>query len=263
MTIPPRLTPDMALFLDFDGTLVEIAEKPDAIYLEPVMAECLLQTYHGLNGALALISGRSIRELDYYLNPTVLPAAGLHGLERRLSLEEGIVALDSWPGVCELKEKLILSGVLHGGVVLEDKGSALAVHYRACPEREADVRGTLCDLAEQFPSLHVIFGNMVAEAKPKGEDKGTAVRRFLEMPVFKNRLPVFIGDDVTDEDGIRAVQELGGYGIKVGEQQSEAAFRLKDVESVGVWLCQTYVERFFEMQARQNLIDRQGTAETG
>ncbi|MTI16782.1 trehalose-phosphatase [Rhodobacteraceae bacterium RKSG542] len=246
MTVPPRLTADMALFLDFDGTLVDLAPTPDSVKVVDGLATHLNQLYDGLGGALALVSGRPIEFLDFMLMPTELPAAGLHGLERRMSRQHPIESAETWPGIPEIKEKFFQANLFQDGIFLEDKGIALAVHYRAQAERENEIRDQVARLAEQFPTLNTIHGHMVVEVKPAAEDKGTAVQRFLRQPDFAGRIPVFIGDDTTDEDGIRVVQELGGYGIKVGEQKSDAIFRLPDVRSVHDWLGQLNVPLFFE-----------------
>ncbi|WP_102868771.1 trehalose-phosphatase [Pseudovibrio exalbescens] len=238
MTRPPHLAKEMALFLDFDGTLVELAHTPGAVAVSDQLIPTLQEVQDHLDGALAVVSGRDVRDIDRFLDPLTLPAAGLHGLQRRLTVGGELEAAKVWPGVAELRQDILLSGILTDGVNLEDKGSALCVHYRAAPDREEEVRARVVEMTARFPSLHAIFGNMVVEAKPTAEDKGTAVRRFLETPAFKGRLPVFIGDDVTDEDGIAAVQALGGYGIKVGAQDSAAFFRLPTVKDVHDWLAQ-------------------------
>ncbi|WP_319622767.1 trehalose-phosphatase [Pseudovibrio sp. SPO723] len=239
MTKPPHLSREMALFLDFDGTLVEIASTPGSISVAHTLVETIANVQALLNGALAVVTGRDVRDIDRFLHPLVLPAAGLHGLQRRMSLGAELDAVKVWPGIAELRQGIQLSGILTEGVTLEDKGSALCVHYRAAPHRETDVRARVDEMTARFPSLHTVKGNMVVEAKPTAEDKGTAVRRFLDQADFKGRLPVFIGDDTTDEDGIAAVQSVGGYGIKVGTQESQAFFRLPDVASVHAWLSET------------------------
>jgi len=241
METPPQLRPDMALFLDFDGTLVDLAPRPEAVRVADGVVDGLTRLQDMLGGALAVISGRPIAEIDHFLDPLRLPAAGLHGLEHRTALGADVIR-DAPTGAIEtLKSALEASGLLADGVFLENKGVALAVHYRANPAREAQVRSAMRDAVARLDDLHLVEGKMVIEAKPATSDKGRAVEAFMGHAPFKGRTPVFIGDDVTDEDGLAAVQRLDGFGIKVGPGPTCARHRLISVPAVHAWLTNTFL----------------------
>jgi len=232
----PELASDMAVFIDFDGTLVEIVDKPEEVEpaggLESVLAGCLSL----LGGALAVVSGRPIQELDWFLSPLRLPAAGLHGLEYRLKPEDPTVTAQTGTEIDVLRERLGRAKIIRDGVFVEDKGSALAVHYRAVPQSGPDILAFMKDAIADLEDLHLVSGKMVVEAKPDFSDKGSIVEAFMDERPFAGRVPVFIGDDTTDEDGMRAARRLGGFGVKVGSGESIADFRLKDVAAVHGWL---------------------------
>ena len=220
----PAWDPDWALFLDVDGTLLEIESHPDDVRAGPRLQALLARIAGALDGALALVSGRSIASLDRIFAPLVLPAAGLHGLERR-----GADGRVHYPAgfatrMSEARGSLIAFVEGHPGLLLEDKGAALALHYRNAPDLAGAARAAMEDarntLGEDF---HVQEGKMVLELKPTGEDKGTAIAAFLAEPPFVGRTPVFIGDDVTDEDGFRVVNRLGGHSVRVGQAPGSAA----------------------------------------
>jgi len=232
----PTIGPDEALFLDFDGTLVDLAPRPEDVRVSDDLIVALSRLQDRLKGALAVVSGRPISQIDGFLAPLHLPAAGLHGLEHRYTVDAGIVRTEPCPEIRALKGVVRNSGLLEKGVFLEDKGATVALHYRSVPAMETAVVGLVSDAVGALPGLHVIRGKMVVEAKPYASDKGSAVRSFLEHEPFKGRRPVFIGDDVTDEDGIAAAQDAGGIGIKVGEGETCAHHRLSDVAAVHDWL---------------------------
>ncbi|WP_349358362.1 trehalose-phosphatase [Stappia sp.] len=236
MNAPPPVSDDFALFLDFDGTLVDIAPTPDAVLVDRRLLGHLQRVLDHLDGAVAVVSGRPIHEIDDYLAPLALPCAGLHGLETRLHPDEPVEAAPVGPELSALKAALSGSGLLGRGVSIEDKGAAIAVHYRIAPDCEAAVLDVMREAIAGLPDLHLVRGKMVVEAKPAYRDKGWAVRSFMERRPFRGRTPVFLGDDVTDEDGIDAAQAMGGFGIKVGEAESAARFRLADVAEVHRWL---------------------------
>lgn len=236
MNAPPPVSDDLALFLDFDGTLVEIARTPDAVEAEARVIACLERLVDHLDGAVAIVSGRPIHEIDTHLAPLSLPCAGLHGLETRLHPDAGIERAPVGPELETLKAALSGSGLLGRGVSIEDKGAAIAVHYRIAPDCEEAVFEVMQGAIVDLPDLHLVRGKMVVEAKPAYRDKGWAVASFMDIDPFRGRTPVFVGDDVTDEDGIRVAEAIGGFGIKVGRGDSLARFRLPDVESVADWL---------------------------
>ena len=232
-----EVAPDWALFLDVDGTLLPIAETPDEVAVSARLRAALHVVAPALDGAVALISGRSIAGLDRLFVPLRLPIAGLHGLERRdaagkVHEAEGGAGLDDW------RAALRAFADSHPGVLLEDKGRALALHYRRAPGAEAAARQLVADMAGTDEGrVRVIFGKMVIEIASSLADKGMAIAAFMGEPPFAGRRPVFIGDDVTDEDGFAMVNKLGGYSIRVGDvATSAAAYQFPDVASVVDWL---------------------------
>ncbi|MBD8891934.1 trehalose-phosphatase [Roseibium litorale] len=236
MTDLPHLEPDMALFLDFDGTLVELAARPQDVRVDPSLSDVLVSLQDLLGGAVAVVSGRPVEQIDAFLQPVRLPAAGLHGLEQRDAPGGKVLSSPPDNQITRLAHHIAGSGLLERGVTLEDKGPAIALHYRAVPELEAEVVDFMTRTLSLLPDLHMVHGKMVAEAKPKGRDKGTALRGFMEREPFSGRRPVFIGDDVTDEDGLSAANAGGGFGIKVGDGPTCARFRLANVTAVLEWL---------------------------
>ncbi|GGB60851.1 trehalose 6-phosphate phosphatase [Roseibium aquae] len=241
METPPHVRPDMALFLDFDGTLVDLAPRPEQVAVSPGVVDTLSRLQVCLDGAVAVISGRPIAEIDHFLDPLQLPAAGLHGLEHRKAVGADIIRDKPTGAIAQLKADLEASDLLTNGVFLENKGVALAVHYRANPDREEDVRGVMQEAVAGLDNLHLVEGKMVIEAKPATSDKGRAVEAFMAHAPFKDRTPVFIGDDVTDEDGLAAAQRLGGLGVKVGMGQTCAHYRLSSVPAVHAWLTSNFL----------------------
>jgi trehalose 6-phosphate phosphatase len=224
MSFVDILCPSCALFLDFDGTLVDIAPQPEAVVVPAGLRDTLERLHQYLGGAAAVISGRPIEQIDSFLLPLVLPAAGVHGAERRNAGGE-LVLLSTHP--LQLVEAA--AGALaaqHPELRIENKRGSIAVHYRQAPQLEALCVQTIQAAVEQSPGLTLLHGKMVVEAKPGGASKGRAIEAFMQEPPFKGRTPVFIGDDITDEVGFSTVQRLGGMGIKVGEGPSVAWQRM-------------------------------------
>ena len=239
MTLPP-LSSDMAVFLDFDGTLAEIASHPDDVRVEPDLIASLKRVHDWLDGALAIVTGRPIAQVDAFLSPLRLRSAGLHGLERRPDYGSEIEREAPSAEIRALKGLLRKAPlILEDGVFLEDKGPSLALHYRSVPHMAQAVEDTLREALKVLPALHLVKGKMVIEAKPYTSDKGQVVRWFMDQKEFSGRRPVFIGDDVTDEDGIAAAREQGGFGFKVGLGDTCAQHRLDDVASVHRWLTES------------------------
>ena len=225
-----------AFFLDFDGTLIDLASTPDAVVVPPRLRPVLATCAGAFGGALALVSGRPIAALDALLDPLRLPAAGLHGLERRLP--GGTVEHAPWrgPGLHGLRARLEAVVREDERLLLEDKGASLALHFRRAPERERALRALVTDAAPRHDGYQVLHGKMVVEVKPAHPNKGDAIARYLEGPPFAGRRPVFAGDDVTDEDGFDAVNRLGGISVKVGAGESRAACRVPDTDALLDWL---------------------------
>lgn len=227
-----------ALFFDVDGTLLDIAPHPDAVIVPPGLREDLVSLATRLSGALALTSGRTIDRLDQFFAPMILPAAGAHGAELRFDPDQGDVeaAAPHLPDVV----RAALQGIVRDlpGVMLEDKGRAIAVHYRANPEasRElwARITGLLASLAGL--DLAVTPGHCVLEVKSAGHDKGTALAAFMRHPRFEGRTPIIVGDDVTDETAFRAANALGGLAISVGREVDGAPHLFADAVEVRAWI---------------------------
>lgn len=235
---PPPLTPDVALFLDFDGTLVELAPSPDDVRARPGLDGLMKQVSWHLNGALAVISGRPITAIDRHLQGAVTAVAGIHGAERRTAL--GHVLCEEVPaGILDpAREVLAAFSRTHPGVLAEDKGVSLALHYRAQPALADACRQVVAECASSSHGrLERLDGNMVVELKPVNIAKATAMSAFMNEPPFAGRRPVFVGDDTTDECAFVAVSQTNGYGVIVGHRSPTAATaRLESVADVHAWL---------------------------
>lgn len=237
----PQTSPNWALFLDFDGTLTDIANSPDEVRLSPRLVPTLNLLFQGFGGAVAIVSGRPLKQIDALLAPLSLPTAGLHGLERR-GTDGKTIRFTSDPTVLDsVREGLEKITQPMNGVVLEDKKYSLALHYRKCPEQQQqcfDAVRALVSKAED--SLEILPGKMVYEVKPRGMDKGRAVQAFLAEAPFVGRTPLFIGDDVTDEAGFALSNRLGGASIRVGADTGTCAqFRVATVADLLAWLERT------------------------
>ncbi len=232
---PPAPAPDWAWFLDVDGTLIDIAPTPSAISIPVELPSLLAAVARCHGGALALVSGRSLDNLAQLVAPFDPPAAGLHGIERRNARGE-VVRPDPPAGLDAIRDRLAMIEQWPG-VLLEDKGLTLAVHYRQAAAREEDCRRLAEAVAADYPEFVVLHGKMVFELRPRGRDKGAALRDFMGEPPFKGRVPVFVGDDLTDESGFLAANELGGLSVLVGPlRETCASFDLPDIGSCRSWL---------------------------
>lgn len=233
---PPAARPDWAYFLDVDGTLIDIADTPDAVQVDAALLDLIARLHRASGGAVALVSGRAVADLQRRLGRLRLPLAGQHGLERRDAA--GKLHLQR-PSASRRAIKAALAPVLarHPGLLLEDKGLALALHYRRAPHLAAYALRLMARLAAAAgPGLELQRGKRVAELKPAGVDKGTAVTAYLAEAPFKGRRPVFVGDDLNDEHAFAEVNRLRGVSIKVGRGASCARYRLRDVAAVRTWL---------------------------
>jgi len=224
MTFQDFLCPRCALFPDFDGTLVDLAEHPQAIIVPDGLVTTLARMRDLLEGAVAVISGRPIAQVDHFLEPLVLGVAGVHGAERRRA--DGSLACLATPPLDRAQAAAQALCRVHGALLMEIKRGSVALHYRQAPELEAVCVAAMEDAVEHSPGLTLLHGKMVVEAKASQASKGRAIEAFLAEPPFAGRKPVFIGDDVTDEAGFAAVQRLGGLGVKVGEGPTAASHRL-------------------------------------
>lgn len=238
-----------ALFLDVDGTLLEIAESPDAVRVPDRLKELLARLVSQEAGAVALVSGRQLQQLDELFAPYRFAAAGLHGLERRNVQGRYFGVPDSSlatvPAFARARAAMTAFAWHHPELVFEDKESTLALHFRRAPALEEKVAafvGTL--LADLGPAFQLQAGKCVLEIKPAAGSKRTAIEAFMQESPFSGRSPIFIGDDVTDEDGFKAVNALGGDSIRVGAViATQARWRLPDVRRVIDWLASAVEER--------------------
>jgi trehalose 6-phosphate phosphatase len=224
MNLVDILCPSCALFLDFDGTLVDIAPQPDAVIVPSGLIGTLTALNKYLGGALALISGRPIDQIDAYLDPLRLPAAGVHGAERRGA--DGRMTLLSTHPLQVVEDAALSLAARYPQLRVENKRGSIALHYRQAPELEQECLQAMQAAVEDSPGLTLLRGKMVFEAKPGGASKGHAIEAFMQEPPFAGRSPVFVGDDFTDEVGFATVQRLQGLGVKVGEGASVAWQRL-------------------------------------
>jgi trehalose 6-phosphate phosphatase len=235
--IPPRdIARRGAVFLDFDGTLVEIAPRPDAIAVPPGLPALLEEVAAVTGGATALLSGRTIADLDAFLAPARFAAAGGHGAELRRSPASPLErhATPDVPAAwLAVAEALAAS---RPGALLEQKPAGFTLHARACPDALAPFRETLAALVGQDGRFALLDAHMAVEVRPARVDKGSALAALMAAPPFAGRLPVFVGDDVTDEDAIAAARAFGGLGLRVAEAFGDPA-------GVRAWLAAIAAER--------------------
>ncbi|MCD2513432.1 trehalose-phosphatase [Comamonas endophytica] len=222
----------MALFLDLDGTLIEIAPTPDAVHVPPELLQVLSALSARLGGALACVSGRAFGELERLVGSSGIALAGSHGAELlapalpdpRIArmVRECKDALQAWPGA-----------------LVEQKPCGLALHWRLAPAAEGAVRALGAQLAQQLATHHLKEGKMVLELVPQGANKGSALRALMQQPPWRGRQPVFVGDDYTDISAMQAARALGGRAIAVGPRVAEHADAVFDSPAqVLAWLQQ-------------------------
>mgnify|MGYP001575146275 CR=1 FL=1 len=236
-SLPPAASVDWAYFLDVDGTLIDIADTPDAVRVDTALLDLIARLHRASGGAVALVSGRALSDLESRLGTLRLPLAGQHGLERRDAAGRLWIHAAPPAAKCAIKEALAPVLARHPSLLLEDKGLTLALHYRLAPHLAAYAQRLMVRLAGAVGAgLEVQRGKRVAEVKPSGIDKGTAVAEYLAESPFRGRRPVFIGDDLNDEHGFAEVNKLDGISIKVGKSGGCARFRLRDVAAVRRWL---------------------------
>ena len=228
----------LALFLDIDGTLIDIAPTPDAVAVPPGLAEALARLSARLDGALALVTGRAIATADELIAGGTIPVGGLHGAERRDAAGH-IVSAVATPAFSRARARLGAETACWPGVICEDKGAAFAAHYRLAPEREGDVRDLMAELARQVGDGWMLQeGKQVIELRPRGRDKGSALLAFMAERPFHGRRPLAVGDDLTDEAMFAAANRLGGLSVRVGgeERPSLARARLAAPSDVRAWI---------------------------
>ncbi len=205
----------IALLLDFDGTLVDIAETPDAVHVPAALRESLARLLDLTGGALAIVSGRPIRDIDRHFAPLKLPVVGGHGAEMRVSDDETVSAVTPLPD--DLRRRLKAAESFDPGIVIEDKGYSVALHYRRAPAMENRLRAHIEAVCADFPGepMEMLPGKALFEVKRPGVSKGEGVRALLRHAPFAGRTPVFIGDDETDKTLFALLPEFGGIGFSV------------------------------------------------
>lgn len=234
----PKLDPSQtALFLDFDGTLAELAPQHDAVEVPADLVALLQGLAERLDGALAIVSGRRLSELDALLAPLQLPVAAEHGADQRQPDGRRV----SLPPP-DLRSVIALARSMaqqHAGLRVEVKTAAVALHYRQAPALEGYCLQALTQALMRRPGLELLPGKYVLEVKASGFDKGSAMAAFMTEPAFAGRLPLFAGDDRTDEAGFAWVQSVGGHGLKVGEGATQARHRCTSPTELRGWLART------------------------
>lgn len=233
---PPLPQPEgAALFLDLDGTLAPIEATPDAVRADPYRTGLLRRVVERFQGRVAILSGRSIAEVDRILDGAVANVAGVHGLERRTSPSD-ITAVPPHPALGRVEETLACFAKGQRGLLVESKARSVALHYRGHPPAEE----ACIDIGRRMAAMHGLQlqeGRMVVELRTPGPDKGDSLRLFMSEAPFACATPVMVGDDLTDEHAFEAARDLGGWSVLVGEPRPTAALhRLRDPPAVLAWL---------------------------
>jgi trehalose 6-phosphate phosphatase len=237
LSAPPRLEPrTMALFADLDGTLAPIAPRPQDVRFDAERTRLLKALSRALGGRLAVVSGRGLDDIDRVLGGAIPAVAAAHGLVRRTAAGAMIAAPDALPPPA--REAFLALAHASPGLFVEDKGPAMALHYRGAPEAGPASEAAAEALAQRY-GLALQKGLKVVELRAPGPTKADAVASFLREPPFAGARPVFLGDDLTDEDGFAAAGAFGGYGVIVGPRRpTAAAYALADVPAALAWLSQ-------------------------
>ena len=221
--VPRALVPhlnELAILLDIDGTLLDLAPTPREVWVPPGLAKTLNRLVERTNGALALVSGRSLNDIDLIFAPDQFAAVGGHGAEMRIEADSEAVAAHAPPMDKELKRRLAAIAKLSPGILLEDKGYSLALHYRLAPHAEKAIYAAVSLIRADLPNapIEVLPGKCVCEIKHSGFSKASGVRELMMREPFKGRRPLFIGDDVTDETVFAIMPDLEGLAFSVGRR---------------------------------------------
>ncbi|MEA2916850.1 MAG: trehalose 6-phosphate phosphatase [Bradyrhizobium sp.] len=227
-----------ALLLDIDGTLLDLAPTPREVWVPPGLAKTLNRLLEKTSGALALVSGRSLNDIDLIFAPEQFPAVGGHGAEMRLATDSEAVATHAPPMDKELKRRLAAIAKLSPGILLEDKGYSLALHYRLAPHAEKAIYEAVSLIRADLPNapIEVLPGKCVCEIKHSGFNKASGVIELMNHEPFKGRRPIFIGDDVTDESVFAIMPDFGGLAFSVGQRAQGVADYFDDPAEVRDWL---------------------------
>ncbi|MFI4933993.1 MAG: trehalose-phosphatase [Caulobacterales bacterium] len=231
---PPLNVRGAALFADLDGTLAPIEARPGDVGPDARRKRLLRRLSAALGGRLAVVSGRGLADLDRVLEGAVMPVAAVHGLIRRTALGEVIGS--GRPLADDARDALTALARSNPALLIEDKGPAIALHFRAAPQAQAASEAAARRLADRY-GLRLQTGRMVVELRAPGPTKADAVAAFMAEPPFAGARPIFLGDDLTDEDGFEAASRLGGYGVIVGSRRPTAArYALRSVDEALAWL---------------------------
>ena len=230
----PPLTRQTALFLDFDGTLVDIAPEPELVSVPTGLVDLLDALSRQLDGAVAIVSGRELADLDRYLSPLKLPTAGEHGAVHRHA--GGRIEQLAAPPRQDVQRVAQALAAEHAGLRVEIKSAAVALHYRHAPQLRELCLLTMAEAAKRTPGVELIKGKFVFEVKPAATSKGSAISAFMAQAPFAGRVAVFAGDDTTDESGFAVMRTLGGSGIKVGAGETLADLRCPSPAAFRDWL---------------------------
>lgn len=234
MPLMPSLTSSHALFLDFDGTLTDIAAKPHAVRVPTGLVPTLSALHRVLGGALAIVTGRREADIDGFLNPLTLPLASEHGAQYRFGDgRRPSVDVPELGPVLQVAERLAGE---HPALLVEVKRASVALHFRQAPHLAPLCREALEHAMTGLAGLELLCGKCVYEVKPAGIHKGQAIAAFMREAPFSGRTPIFVGDDVTDEAGFATVIALGGLAVKVGEGPSRAQYRCMTPAALRGWL---------------------------
>jgi trehalose 6-phosphate phosphatase len=227
----------LALYLDIDGTLLDMALTPSTVHVPPDLADMLARTTERLSGALAIVTGRPIAEADQLLKPLKFAAAGVHGAEMRTTATGEIASLTPAFNPALLNDLRTIAEAMPG-IVTENKGAGIAMHYRLVPDLREPLLATVEALLPKYPGQFAICGGRkVIEILPVGFSKGVALHKLAGLSQFKNRIPVMIGDDIADMEAFRAAESLGGVGLKVaGENFTKAEASFGGAPDVRSWL---------------------------
>ncbi|WP_448501459.1 trehalose-phosphatase [Sphingomonas sp.] len=233
---PPRdLLDDASLFLDFDGTLVELENRPDLVRADDALIALMRRLNDALAGRLAVVTGRASTHIAELFGDVTFAIGGSHGVEFRWP-DGRVAAPDTPSSLDEIVAEMRAFASDRPDVVVETKPFGAGLHYRMAPQHEADAHA-LAEALAQAHGLHLQPGKMMIELRAAEGNKGSAIARLMEAPPFTGTRPIFLGDDVTDEDGFAAVAAMGGAGVLVGaERETAAAYRLPSVSDVRRWL---------------------------
>jgi trehalose 6-phosphate phosphatase len=233
-----RRLDECAILLDIDGTLLDLAPTPREVWVPPGLARTLNGLLEKTVGALALVSGRSLNDIDLIFAPEQFPAVGGHGAEMRISADSESVATHAPPMDKELKRRLAAIARLSPGILLEDKGYSLALHYRLAPHAEKAIYEAIALIRADLPNapIELLPGKCVYEIKHSGFNKATGVLELMAHEPFRGRRPIFIGDDVTDESVFALMPDLGGLAFSVGRRAIGVADHFDEPRDVRQWL---------------------------